>query len=160
MQAAINEQINRELYSSYLYLSMSAYFENANLQGFARWMRRQSQEETEHAMKLFDYMNDQNARVILQAIEQPPSNFPSLVDVWQSTLDHERHVTAMIHQLYNLALKENDYATQTILHWFITEQIEEEKTASGILDQVKMIGPSGTALFFLDRHVGKAAAGE
>jgi len=155
MQDAINEQIKNEFYSSYLYLSMSVYFNALNLPGFASWMRAQSAEEYGHAMKLLDYLEDQQAKVQLKAIDQPPSEFASLVDVWQQTLDHERRVTAMIHQLYDLAVQENDYATQAMLNWFVSEQVEEEKTASLILEQVKMIGTSGTALFFMDRHVGK-----
>lgn len=155
MQDAINEQIKNEFYSAYLYLAMSAYFNASNLPGFAGWMRKQSQEEQSHALKLLDYLEDQQAQVVLKAIEPPPGEFKGPTDVWQQTLEHEQKVTKMIHGLYELALKENDYATQTMLQWFITEQVEEEKTASLILEQVKRVGESGTALFFIDRHVGK-----
>lgn len=159
MQNALNEQIKNEIYSSYLYLSMSTYLNAMNLPGFAGWMRAQSAEEYSHAMKLLDYLEDQQAQVQLKAIDAPPADFGSIVDVWQQTLDHERKVTAMINDLYALALKENDYATQALLQWFVAEQVEEEKTASLILEQVKLIGPSGTALFFMDRHVGKMREG-
>jgi len=155
MQDALNDQIKNEVYSSYLYLSMSAYFNLLDLPGFAGWMRQQSQEEYGHAIKILDYLEDQQAHVELRAIDQPPSEFGSPLDVWQQTLDHERQVTAMIHRLYELALKENDYATQAMLQWFVTEQVEEEKTVTLILEQVKRVGVSGTALFFIDRHVGK-----
>jgi ferritin len=157
MQAALNEQINAELCSAYRYLSMSAYCEANNLAGFARWMRRQSQEEVSHALKIFDYVVDQNGRVILKAVAQPPAEYRSMTDVWQQTLDHERHVSGLIHKLYELAGRENDYATQSMLQWFVAEQVEEEKTASRILEEVKMIGSSTSALLFLDRHVGKEA---
>jgi ferritin len=157
MQAALNEQINAELYSAYLYLSMSAYCEAKNLAGFARWMRRQSNEEVSHGFKILDYIASQNGRVILKAVAQPPSEFPSMADLWQQTLDHERHVSGLIHKLYDLAGREHDYATQGMLQWFVSEQVEEEKTASRILEEVRMIGPSSSALLFLDRHVGKEA---
>src|SRR5574341_205789 len=155
MQAALNEQVNAELYSAYLYLSMSAYCESRNLAGFAAWMRRQSQEEVTHALKLFDYINDQNGRVLLKAVAQPPTEFASIIEVWQQTLDHERHVSSLIHKLFDQAHRANDYATQSLLQWFVTEQVEEEKTASRILEEVKMVGASSSALLFLDRHVGK-----
>ncbi len=157
MQTALNEQINAEIYSAYLYLSMSAYFEAKNLAGFARWMRRQSNEEVLHGLKIFDYITDQNGRVVLKAVAQPPSEFSSIVDLWEQTLDHERHVSSLIHKLYDQAHRENDYATQSMLQWFVSEQVEEEKTASRILEEVKMVGPSSSALLFLDRHVGKKA---
>jgi len=160
MQSALNEQINAELYSAYLYLSMSVYCENKNLAGFARRMRRQSNEEVSHALKLIDYIADQNGRVVLMAVAQPPTEFSSMTDVWQQTLDHERHVSTLIHKLYDQAHRANDYATQALLQWFVTEQVEEEKTASRILEEVKMIGSSSSALLFLDRHVGKEAEKE
>lgn len=155
IQDAINEQVKNELYSAYLYLSMSAYFEAVNLPGFAHWMRLQSQEEVSHAMKYFDFISDRGGRVVLQAIDQPPVEFQSPLDVFQRTLEHERKVTAMIHRLYELAVKENDYATQTELQWFITEQVEEEKRAHEIVERLKMIGDQGAALLMLDRQLGE-----
>ena len=135
MQDAINEQIKDELYSAYLYLSMAAYFEATGLPGFARWMRGQSQEEMNHAMKFFDYVNERGGRVELQAIEQK--------------------VTALIHNLYKVALEENDYASQVMLHWFIEEQVEEEASASGIVETLERIGDRGQGLIMLDRALGE-----
>lgn len=150
VENAINEQIKGEVYSAYLYLSMSAHCESINFKGFAHWLRLQSQEEFSHAMKLFDHINDRQGRVILPSIEQPPSAFKSLVDIFDQILKHERKVTEMIHRLYKLAIKENDYSTQVALHWFIEEQVEEEKTATEILEQLKMAGDQKGALLMLD----------
>jgi ferritin len=158
LQDAINEQIKNELYSAYLYLSMSAYSEDASLPGFANWMRLQAQEEVSHAMKFFDFINERGGRVVLHAIDQPPAEFESPIDLFERTLEHERKVTGMIHQLYELALKENDYPTQVMLHWFIEEQVEEEDSASQILDTLERIGDKGHALVALDRELGRRAA--
>jgi ferritin len=156
LQAALNDQVNAELGSAYLYLSMSAHFEASNLQGMAAWMRKQATEEVGHAMKLFDFINDRDGRVVLQAVAQPQHQFATTVEVWETTLKQEQGVSARIHALYALALEEKDYATQAMLQWFITEQVEEEKTAKIILEQVRMIGAS-SAIFFIDRHLGKEA---
>src|SRR5215203_264239 len=129
VQDAINNQINKELFSAYVYLSMSGYCESINLPGFAHWMRMQAQEEVSHGMRLFDYVNNRGGRVELQAIEKPPTDFQSPLALMQGTLEHEQRVTAMIEKLYELAAKENDYATQAELQWFIIEQVEEEKNA-------------------------------
>ena len=158
MQDAINEQIKNELYSAYLYLSMAAYFETGNLPGFAHWMRMQSQEEVAHAIKFFDFVNERGGRVVLQAIDQPPVEFDSPSDVFEKTLEHERKVTALIHHLYEVALKENDYAAQVMLHWFIEEQVEEEDQASQILETLRMVGDKGNALVMLDRQLGSRGA--
>ena len=154
VQDAINEQIKHEFYSSYFYLSMSAHLESVHLSGFARWMRLQSQDEMSHAMKLFDFVQEREGRVVLQAIDQPPAKFKSPLDVFQQALEHERKVTNMIHKLYDLAGKENDYATQVMLQWFVQEQVEEEKAAGDIVEQLKMIGDEVTALLMLDRQLG------
>ena len=158
IQNAINQQIKHEFYSSYLYLSMSAYFETLSLPGFARWMRVQSQEENVHAMKFFDFVNDRGGSVELQALDQPPSEFQSPLDVFEQALQHERKVTTAIHQLYGVAAKENDYATQTLLQWFITEQVEEEKNAGQIVEQLKMTGGEPSALLLLDRELAARGA--
>jgi ferritin len=158
LQDAINEQIKNELYSAYLYLSMAAYSEDASLPGFANWMRLQAQEEVSHAIKFFDFINERGGRVVLHAIDQPPAEFKSPIDLFERTLEHERKVTGMIHQLYELALKENDYPTQVMLHWFIEEQVEEEDSASQILDTLERIGDKGHALVALDRELGRRAA--
>lgn len=158
MQDAINEQIKNELYSAYLYLSMSAHCEANGMPGCAHWMRAQSQEEVEHAMKFFDFVNERGGRVTLYAIDQPPMEFDSLLAIFKETLEHERKVTAMIHGLYQLALEEKDYPAQVMLHWFIKEQVEEESSAAQILDMLEMIGDKGHALVMLDRELGKREA--
>ncbi len=155
MQDAINEQIKDELYSAYLYLSMAAYFEVESLPGFATWMRAQSQEEVEHAMKFFDFVNERGGRVELQAIEQPTVTFESPLAVFQATYEHEQKVTALIHDLYELALDESDYPAQVMLHWFIDEQVEEEDSVSEILDTLERIGDKDQGLMMLDRELGQ-----
>ena len=154
LEQAINDQIKNELFSGYLYLSMSAYLEANNMPGSARWMRLQSQEEVSHAMKLFDYMNDRGSQVVLQAIDQPESEFGSVLDIFEKAFAHEQKVTALINDIYELAVKENDYPTQIELQWFITEQVEEEKSASEIVEQLKVIGDHGPSLIMLDRQLG------
>jgi len=155
MQDAINEQIKDELYSAYLYLSMAAYFEAESLPGFATWMRAQSQEEVEHAMKFFDFVNERGGRVELHAIEQPTVSFESPLAVFQATYEHEQKVTGLIHDLYELALEESDYAAQVMLHWFIDEQVEEEGSVSEILDTLERIGDKDQGLMMLDRELGQ-----
>ncbi|HET9441106.1 MAG TPA: ferritin [Longimicrobiales bacterium] len=158
IQDAINDQIHHELHSAYVYLSMSAYLEAANFAGFAQWMRMQAREEVNHGMKLFDYVNDRNGHVTLKALEQPPVNFKSALDVFEHALEHEKKVTSMIHSLYALATKENDYATQVALQWFINEQVEEEATATKVVDRLKIAGNDGAALLLLDRELGSRQA--
>ena len=125
--AALNEQVNAELHSAYLYLGMSAWCEGKNLPGFAGWMRKQFEEEQAHALKLYDYILDQGETVTLKAIAQPPAAYKTLQAVREATLKHEQHVTALIHKLYALAQKEQDFATQALMQWYVTEQVEEEK---------------------------------
>lgn len=153
MQNALNDHLNQEFYASYLYLSMSAYCESISLPGFAHWLRVQSQEEYSHALKLFDFVNDREGRVVLHPIAQPTIEFNSALDVMQQTLEHERHVSRLINQLYDTAIKEEDYATQVHLQWFISEQVEEEKAASDLVDHLKLIGNQGDALLMLDREM-------
>ena len=155
VQDAINEQIKNELYSAYLYLSMAAYFESLNLSGFTNWMKVQASEEQGHAMKFFEYVFERGGRVQLKAIDQPPFEWKSAMDAFEQVLEHERKVTAMIHSLYALALKESDYASQIMLQWFITEQVEEEKNAAQIIDTLKLIDAHGTAVLMLDKQLGK-----
>jgi ferritin len=155
VQDAMNAQIGHELYSAHLYLSMCAYFESTNLPGMAKWMRVQSGEEAAHAMKFFDYVNNRGGRALMAAIEQPPTEFESPLEVFGKALDHERKVTGLINSLYALAVKENDYPSQVLLQWFITEQVEEEKNAGTIVETLKRIGPSGGGLVHLDRQLGK-----
>ena len=158
IQDAMNRQINAELYSAYLYLSMSAYLESVNLPGFAHWMRVQAQEEVEHAMKFYEFIHDRGGRVTLQAIEQPPTDFDSPLDVFEQALAHEQKVTGMINDLYTLAVEEKDYASQALLQWFATEQVEEEKIATQVIEMLKVVGEHGPALLMLDRELGSREA--
>jgi ferritin len=160
VQDAINEQINHEFFSSYVYLSMSAYFENANLPGLAAWMRAQAQEEVMHGMKLFDFINDRGGRVFLKPVDGPPTEFKGPLDVFEQALKHEQAVTGMINNLYECAHRANDFATQVALQWFITEQVEEEKSADLIVEQLKMIGNDRPALLILDRELGSRQPGQ
>jgi ferritin len=157
LEAGLNAQINAEFTSAYLYLAMAAWFEFKNLPGSARWMRQQAKEETAHAMKLFDHITDRDGRVLLAAVAKPPAEWKSVEDAWAKALAHEQRVTASIHALSAQALKEGDYAAQALLQWFATEQVEEEKTTRTIREQVKLIAPNSSAMFFLDRHLGKEA---
>ncbi|HOW98933.1 MAG TPA: ferritin [Kiritimatiellia bacterium] len=150
MTKAINEQINKELYSSYLYLAMSAQAEALGLKGFANWFKVQAAEENEHAMKFFDYLGEQGARVKLAAIDQPPVEFKSPKAMFEETLKHEKTVTASINALADLALAEKDHATGSFLRWFVDEQVEEEANAQEIVDWLKLAGEAGNALLFLD----------
>lgn len=155
MQDAINEQIKNEYYSAYLYLSMSAYFESLNLPGSAKWMRTQHDEEMVHALKLFDYVNDRNGRVSLKAIDQPAIEWASPLAAWENVLEHERQVTASINNLYALAMKEGDYASQAALAWFVAEQVEEEKNATLMVERFKMAGNQPATLLLFDGHFTK-----
>ena len=155
MQKAINEQINKELYSSYLYLSMAAYFENRNLPGFAKWMHMQADEEREHGMKFFQYLLDRGGKVELKAIAAPAIDWKTNLDVFKQVQEHEAAVTASIYALYELALAEKDYPSQAMLQWFITEQVEEEKNAADIVQQLELIDARGTAVLMLDHQLGK-----
>lgn len=155
IQDALNEQIKNEMYSAYLYLAMSAYLEAQNLTGSAKWMRAQFGEEQVHALKLYDHVLDRGGRVTLKAIDAPPADFASPVAVWETTLEHEKKVTAMIHNLYAQAVKENDYAAQTMLGWFINEQVEEEKNAALMLERFKLAGSTPGAMMIADVHLTK-----
>lgn len=151
---ALNDQINREFFASYLYLSMAAYFENRALNGFGRWMRHQSDEEKGHAMRLYNYLHDRGGRVELQAIEKPVHDFSAPLDAFRQALDHERKVTASIHRLYEMAHEQKDFATVSMLKWFVDEQVEEERTASDMVDQLEMAGDNPNALLLLDNLAG------
>ena len=153
MQDALNEQIKNEMYSSYLYLAMAAWFNDKNLNGFSHWMRMQAKEEDLHAMKFYDYVLDQGARVDLRAIDGPPMEFASVAGVFEKTLEHEHKVTSMIHNLVSIAREEKDVATEIFLQWFVTEQVEEESTADEILQQIKLVKESGSGLLMIDRQL-------
>ncbi len=158
LQDAINRHINAELYSSYLYLSMSTYCESIDLPGFARWMRIQSEEEYTHAMKFVDYLQDRDNRVALLPIEQPPVEFDSVEDVMRQTLAHEQYVSQLINELYGVAVSVNDYASQIMLQWFVSEQVEEEKTARDVIAALDMVRGRPDALLLLDREMGARPA--
>lgn len=153
VQQALNDQVQKELHSAYIYLSMAAYFEAENLAGAASWMRQQASEEQAHAMKIFDFIIDRGGRVALQAIDAPPADFASPLAVFQASYAHEQKVTKSIYDLYALAVKEGDYPTQVMLQWFIDEQVEEEKNASAIMAQLQMVGDSPAALLMIDRQL-------
>ena len=153
LQDAINEQIKNEFYSSYLYLAMSAYCESVNLSGFGHWMRAQAGEEQEHALKLYRYVIEKGGRVLLQAIDEPPAEFGSALDMFEMTLAHEKMVTGLIDELYALASDQKDYATQIFLQWFVTEQVEEEANATQIVELLKAIGDHPQGLIMLDRQL-------
>lgn len=157
MQDAINEQINKELFSSYLYLSMAAYFEEKSLPGFAKWMHVQAGEEREHAMKFYEHLVDRGGRVLLKAIEAPETDWKGNLDVFKDAQEHEAKVTKAIYDLYEQALTERDFPAQVLLQWFITEQVEEEKNASEIVHQLEMIDARATAVLMLDHQLGKRA---
>ena len=159
MQEALNKQINAELYSAYIYLSMAAYLQSVNLPGAAHWMHIQFGEEQEHALKIFEFLNDRGGRVKLQAIDQPQTEWKSMLDVFQAALEHERKVSGMIHDLYALAVTEKDYPAQVMLQWFIDEQVEEEKNASDIVEKLKRIGDNSGLLLMLDNQLGAREEG-
>jgi ferritin len=152
MENAINLQINEELFSSYLYLSMSTYFENMSLSGFANWMRIQAQEEQFHAMKFFDYVHERGGKAELLAIDKPANDWESILVVFEETLKHEEHITSKINELVSIAIGENDYASQNFLQWYVDEQVEEESTASDILEQIRFLGENKHGLLMLDRE--------
>ncbi|HUG00289.1 MAG TPA: ferritin [Longimicrobiales bacterium] len=154
VQDAINEQIRNELYSGYVYLAMSAHFEEQNLNGFANWMRLQAQEELAHGMRLFDYLLDRGGRVVLEGIDQPPTDWGTPLQIFEHALEHERLVTRMIDALYDLAREKQDNATQVALQWFITEQVEEEASADAAVDQLRRAGDNAAALLMLDQKFG------
>ena len=154
LQDALNEQINFELFSAYLYLSMAAHFEAQNFPGFTNWMRVQYQEETGHAMKFYKYVFDRSGVVALKAIAQPAVKFKTPVDIFKQVLEHEQKVTSRINKLFEGAVKEKDYAAQSFLQWFINEQVEEEKNAVDIITLLEMIGDSPVSLIMVDRQLG------
>jgi ferritin len=160
LEEAVNKQIQVEFQSAYQYLAFSAYFEEENLNGFAHWMQVQWQEEIEHAMKFYNHILRRGGSVELLPIEQPKVDSETTIEVFDKVLKQEQYVTKRIHELYDLARDENDYPLQTLLHWFIDEQVEEEEMASDILDRLKMIGEHGPSLYLLDQEMGSRQPGE
>jgi ferritin len=155
MEKALNEQIRNEFSSSYLYLSMAAWFEEKNLPGFAAWMRKQSEEEWQHGMKIYQHIVDRGGRVTLLPIPQPKTQWESNLGVFEEVLRHEEEVSNSIHRIYELAVTTKDYASQPLLHWFISEQVEEEKVATEIREQLKMVEARLTAVLMVDHRLGK-----
>jgi len=155
MQEALNKQLNAEYYSSYLYLSMAAYFESMNLKGFANWMRVQTQEEMVHVMKFYDHFIERGGEITLSSIEAPPIKWSSPLAVFEHAYQHEQKVTGLINDLVNLAISEQDHATNNFLQWFVSEQVEEEASADEVVQKLKLIGKDSGGLFMLDRELAQ-----
>lgn len=158
IEQALNEQLNAESFSAYLYLSMSAYFESENLKGFASWMNIQAMEEYTHSRKFYDYILQRGGRVVLKPIEGPQTEWNNPVDVFEASLKHEKYISGRINKLMDLAIEENDHATKIFLQWFVTEQVEEEDSVGNTLDQIRMMGDTKQGLYMLDRELGQRQA--
>ena len=154
VEKAFNNQINAEMYSAYLYLSMSAYFESIDLPGFANWMRIQFQEEQAHAFGMFDFVCERGGRVVLETIEKPQVEWENTINIFEETAKHEAHVTDLINNLMSIAIEEKDYASANFINWYVKEQVEEESAAANILNQLKLVNGEGQALLMLDRELG------
>ncbi len=154
MQDAINLQINAEMYSAYLYLAMSANFENSNLTGFANWMKVQAQEEMVHAMKFYTHLVERGGKVILGAIDKPPKEWKSPLAVFEEAYKHEQKVTTLIHNLVDLSTKEKDHAANSMLQWFVDEQVEEEASADAVVQKLKIAKDAPGAIFMIDQELG------
>jgi len=155
MEAALNDQINAELYSAYLYLSMAAYFEKEGLKGFSNWMRVQSQEEVAHAMKFYNFITERGGVVKLTAVEQPKQVWKDTEEALADTLKHEQYITERIYQLVSLSREETDPATEIFLQWFVNEQVEEESSAEDLISTYKLAGGKGGALYHMDKELAQ-----
>ena len=155
IQKALNQQVNAELYSSYLYLAMAAYFETINLKGFANWMRVQTQEELVHAMKFYDFIIERGGKAVLSSIEGPPTEWASPLAVFEQAYEHEQKVTGLINKLVDLSMAEQDHATNNFLQWFVAEQVEEEASADEVVQKIKLMGDASGGLFMLDRELAQ-----
>jgi ferritin len=153
LQDALNKQINEEYYSSYIYLAMAAYLEDVNLDGCAHWMRMQAQEEWDHGMKIFDYMIDRGARIELREVKAPPKAWDSPLGVFKASLEHEQYMTSNINSLANLCIEERDHATNNLMQWYVSEQVEEEAQVEDIVKKLEMMGGDGPGLFLMDREL-------
>ena len=158
MQDELNKQVNAELYSYYLYLAMSAHLEHQNYTGFAAWMHAQAEEEQMHAMKIYDYLHRVGAKVELEQIDKPKTEWSSPKEIFEDSLEHEKKVTKMINDLVNLAIDEKDHSTRSFLQWFVDEQVEEEDSVQTIIDKFEMIGDNKTSLYLLDKELGGRGA--
>jgi ferritin len=159
MKKALSGQLNAELYSAYLYMSMNAYFKAVNLDGFANWMLCQAQEELSHSMKFYDFIISRGGRVELTQVDAPPAEWGSPLAVFEATLEHEQKVTGLINDLVELALEEHDHASNIFLQWFVSEQVEEEENVGGVLEQMKLMGEAKGGLFMMDRELAKRSVG-
>ncbi|MBW6521759.1 MAG: ferritin [Desulfoarculaceae bacterium] len=155
MEKAFNSQVNAELYSSYLYLSMESYFQSVSLSGFASWMRIQVQEELFHGIKMVDYIHERGGKAKLEAIAKPEEKWETPLAAFEQVLAHEQRVTGLINNLIDVALDVRDHAAKAFLDWFITEQVEEESTVGQIVDRLRLIGNDSSGLFFLDAELAK-----
>ncbi len=155
MAQALNDQINAELFSSYLYFSMAAYFESISLEGCAHWMRMQAQEELEHSVKISGYIHERGNRCIMEAIDKPKTDWESPLNVFEDVVDHEQKVTGLVNNLVDIALDERDHATRNFLEWFVAEQVEEEANVGAVCDKMKMVKDDSGGLFALDLELGK-----
>ncbi len=155
MQKALNDQVNAEMYSSYLYLSMNTWFQSQNLPGCANWMRVQAQEEMTHAMKIYDYIHERGGQVTLNAIDKPPAKWDSPVAVFEAVCKHEQKVTGLIDKLVDLAITEKDHASNSFLQWFVDEQVEEEASADEVLQKIKAVQKAPGGMFMMDRELGQ-----
>ena len=160
VEKAMNDQLQKELQSAYVYLGMSAYCESISLPGFAAWLRQQFVEEQEHAMRFYNFIIDRGGTVEMRALDGAPTSYKSPLNVFETALQHEKAVTVAINELYDLVATEKDFASQAWLDWFATEQVEEEKTVGQIVDDLKRIGDDGNGLFLLDQKLAQRPAGE
>jgi ferritin len=154
MEDALNQQINREMFSAYLYMSMSSFAQSKGMKGIATWFMVQYHEEMVHAMKFYEYINDKGGTVKLGAIEQPEGSFKSMLEMMEKTLAHEQFITNSINGLVDLAIDEKDHATKALLDWYVTEQVEEEKNATENVQMFKMVGDNPGALYMVDKELG------
>lgn len=157
MTEALNGQINKEMYSAYLYMSMSSFSNSMGLKGFANWFMVQYHEEMFHAMKMYEYVQRQGEEVLLKQIDEPPATFESALDMFEKTLEHEQYITKSINELMELAIKQKDHATQIFLEWYVTEQVEEEDTDNDMIAQLKLVGDNPHALLMMDRELSSRA---
>lgn len=155
MQDALNAHIQAENYSAYLYLAMSAWCDQTNFKGFGRWLRVQANEEREHALKMMDYLLDRGGKVTLRAIDAPPAEFGSMQHVFEAVLAHEQHVTGLVHKLFQTARAEKDLASEAFLQWYVAEQVQEEATATEVVEKIRMVGDRPGSVLYLDKEYGK-----
>lgn len=155
IEKELNKQLNKELFSAYLYMSMSAYFESKNFLGFANWMQKQAQEELSHAQKVYEFINERNGRVVLESIEKPQTEWDSFLSAFEDALKHEQYITASINDLVSVANEEKDYATGIFLQWFVTEQVEEEASVDNIINKLRLVKDAPSGLFMLDNELAQ-----